>query len=196
MSWTRTVCGRLKSDYRYSNTIVYNNFPWCTPTPEQKAKIAITAAVVAAGAITVGTLAYKHKDQINAGKAKVDSILRNDYMNYLEKSAAAKTERTWKKQEAIYDKAAAKDRGTRQPIVERRKQYASEARKLAEQYTAPRSRAALQDGDESYAVKQTVERWLKGESVGGNKHVDVNSNSIEYLERLLKASGYVKKDAS
>jgi hypothetical protein len=24
----RTVCGRLKSDYRYSNTIVYNNFPW------------------------------------------------------------------------------------------------------------------------------------------------------------------------
>ena len=43
MSWTRTVCGRLKSDYRYSNTIVYNNFPWCTPTPKQKAKIETTA---------------------------------------------------------------------------------------------------------------------------------------------------------
>ncbi len=43
MSWTRTVCGRLKSDYRYSNTIVYNNFPWCSPTPEQKAKIEATA---------------------------------------------------------------------------------------------------------------------------------------------------------
>lgn len=28
MAWMRTVCGRLKSDYRYSNTIVYNNFPW------------------------------------------------------------------------------------------------------------------------------------------------------------------------
>lgn len=27
-TWMRTVCGRLKSDYRYSNTIVYNNFPW------------------------------------------------------------------------------------------------------------------------------------------------------------------------
>ena len=27
-AWTRTVCGRLKSDYRYSNTIVYNNFPF------------------------------------------------------------------------------------------------------------------------------------------------------------------------
>jgi hypothetical protein len=27
-AWMRTTCGRLKSDYRYSNTIVYNNFPW------------------------------------------------------------------------------------------------------------------------------------------------------------------------
>ena len=28
MAWTRAVCGRLKSDYRYSKDIVYNNFPW------------------------------------------------------------------------------------------------------------------------------------------------------------------------
>jgi len=28
MAWVRAVCGRIKSDYRYSNTIVYNNFPW------------------------------------------------------------------------------------------------------------------------------------------------------------------------
>ena len=28
MAWMRTVCGRLKSDYRYSAAIVYNNFPW------------------------------------------------------------------------------------------------------------------------------------------------------------------------
>ena len=28
MAWMRSVCGRLKSDYRYSATIVYNNFPW------------------------------------------------------------------------------------------------------------------------------------------------------------------------
>lgn len=39
MAWTRTVCGRLKSDYRYSNTVVYNNFPWPNPTPAQKARI-------------------------------------------------------------------------------------------------------------------------------------------------------------
>ena len=43
MAWMRTVCGRLKSDYRYSKDIVYNNFPWCTPTDEQKEKIEKTA---------------------------------------------------------------------------------------------------------------------------------------------------------
>lgn len=43
MAWMRTVCGRLKSDYRYSSSLVYNNFPWCNPTKEQKAKIEQTA---------------------------------------------------------------------------------------------------------------------------------------------------------
>lgn len=43
MAWTRAVCGRLKSDYSYSNTIVYNNFPWPTPTPAQKSRIESTA---------------------------------------------------------------------------------------------------------------------------------------------------------
>ena len=43
MAWVRAVCGRLKSDYRYSKDIVYNNFPWCSPTEEQKAKIEKTA---------------------------------------------------------------------------------------------------------------------------------------------------------
>ena len=43
MAWTRAVCGRLKSDYSYSNTIEYNNFPWPSSTPEQKAKIEKTA---------------------------------------------------------------------------------------------------------------------------------------------------------
>lgn len=46
MAWMRTVCGRLKSDYRYSNAIVYNNFPWPTPTEEQKAKIEETAQAI------------------------------------------------------------------------------------------------------------------------------------------------------
>ncbi|MBQ9191505.1 MAG: methylase [Bacteroidaceae bacterium] len=42
----RVVCGRMKSDYRYSSTLVYNNFPWPTPTDEQKAKIEQTAQVI------------------------------------------------------------------------------------------------------------------------------------------------------
>lgn len=46
MAWMRAVCGRLKSDYSYSNTIVYNNFPWPTPTDEQKARIEQTAQAI------------------------------------------------------------------------------------------------------------------------------------------------------
>ena len=43
MAWMRTVAGRLKSDYSYSNTVVYNNFPWPEPTGAQKEKIEKTA---------------------------------------------------------------------------------------------------------------------------------------------------------
>ncbi len=46
MAWTTAVCGRIKSDDRYSKDIVYNNFPWCTPTPEQKAKIEQTTQAI------------------------------------------------------------------------------------------------------------------------------------------------------
>lgn len=43
MAWMRTVAGRLKSDYRYSAKIVYNNFPWPEVTDAQKEKISKTA---------------------------------------------------------------------------------------------------------------------------------------------------------
>ena len=46
MAWTRAVCGRIKSDYRYSKDIVYNNFPWPTPTAEQRTKIEQTAQAI------------------------------------------------------------------------------------------------------------------------------------------------------
>ncbi len=45
MAWARTVGGRLKSDYRYTPAI-YNNFPWPTPTDEQKVKIEQTAQAI------------------------------------------------------------------------------------------------------------------------------------------------------
>ncbi len=47
MAWVRTVCGRLKSDYRYSKDIVYNNFPWPeNPTDAQKESIEMAAQQV------------------------------------------------------------------------------------------------------------------------------------------------------
>lgn len=46
MAWMRAVAGRLEMRYRYSKDIVYNNFPWCNPTPEQKAKIEQTAQMI------------------------------------------------------------------------------------------------------------------------------------------------------
>ncbi len=42
-AWMRTVCGRLKSDYRYSKDIVYNNFPWPNPSEKQRQLIEQTA---------------------------------------------------------------------------------------------------------------------------------------------------------
>lgn len=46
MAWMRTICCRLKSDYSYTINDVYNNFPWCQPTEEQKARIEQTAQAI------------------------------------------------------------------------------------------------------------------------------------------------------
>ncbi|MBR1760659.1 MAG: hypothetical protein IJ741_05705, partial [Schwartzia sp.] len=46
MAWMRAIAGRLKSDYSYSNSIVYNNFPWPTPTDAQKQTIEQTAQAI------------------------------------------------------------------------------------------------------------------------------------------------------
>ncbi|MEQ1815670.1 MAG: type IIL restriction-modification enzyme MmeI [Nitrosomonas sp.] len=45
-AWMRAVCGRLESRYSYSNTIVYNNFPWPEPTESQRKTIEIAAQTV------------------------------------------------------------------------------------------------------------------------------------------------------
>jgi len=47
MAWVRYTCGRLKSDYRYSNSIVYNNYPWPDePSDKQRAAIEAVAQAV------------------------------------------------------------------------------------------------------------------------------------------------------
>lgn len=46
MAWTRAVCGRLEMRYRYSKEIVYNNFPWPSPTEAEKKAIEKTAQMI------------------------------------------------------------------------------------------------------------------------------------------------------
>lgn len=47
MAWVRSTCGRLKSDYRYSKDVVYNNFPWPEVNDKDKKKIEdLTQAVL------------------------------------------------------------------------------------------------------------------------------------------------------
>ena len=47
MAWTRVICGRLKSDYRYSGSIVYNNYPWPeNPNDKQVKAIEVAAQKV------------------------------------------------------------------------------------------------------------------------------------------------------
>ena len=48
MAWIKTFCGRLESRYRYSKDIVYNNFPWPSPTPEQRTRAEEKARAVLA----------------------------------------------------------------------------------------------------------------------------------------------------
>ena len=45
-AWMRAVCGRLEMRYRYSASIVYNNFPWCNPSDEQRNTIEKTAQAI------------------------------------------------------------------------------------------------------------------------------------------------------
>ena len=45
-AWVKTVCGRIKSDYRYSVNVVYNNFPWPNSTDIQVQKIESTAKAI------------------------------------------------------------------------------------------------------------------------------------------------------
>ena len=46
MAWMKMFAGRMKSDFSYSTNMVYNTFPWCTPTPEQKTQIEQTAQAI------------------------------------------------------------------------------------------------------------------------------------------------------
>lgn len=46
MAWTKVICGRIKSDFRYSNTFVYNNFVWPSISDGLKEKICRTGQAI------------------------------------------------------------------------------------------------------------------------------------------------------
>lgn len=51
MTWMRYICGRLKSDFSYSNSLVHNNFPFpASPSAKQVAAVEAAAQQVLAAA--------------------------------------------------------------------------------------------------------------------------------------------------
>ena len=79
MAWMRAVCGRLEMRYRYSKDIVYNNFPWPSPTPEQQAKIEQTAqAILDARSLYPDSSLADLYDKVLMPKALQDAHREND----------------------------------------------------------------------------------------------------------------------
>ncbi len=79
MAWMRAVAGRLKSDYRYSGGVVYNNFPWPTPTPAQKARIErTTQAILDARALHADSSLADLYDELTMPEELRDAHRAND----------------------------------------------------------------------------------------------------------------------
>ena len=73
MAWMRAVCGRLKSDYRYSKDIVYNNFPWPSCTPAYSSLTLSSSSVVTAPHTAPATATdngYPEGGSLNSSPAK------------------------------------------------------------------------------------------------------------------------------
>ena len=80
MGWVRTVCGRLKSDYRYSNRLVYNNFPWPEGvTKAQRNAVEEKAQAVLAARAAVGGQTYSDLyDPLTMPRGLVDAHKKLD----------------------------------------------------------------------------------------------------------------------
>ncbi|MBR3497432.1 MAG: class I SAM-dependent DNA methyltransferase, partial [Selenomonadaceae bacterium] len=79
MAWMRTVAGRLKSDYSYGTTTVYNTFPWAEPSAQQKKLIESTAQKIldARKNYPQSTLADLY-DELSMPKELRDAHKKND----------------------------------------------------------------------------------------------------------------------
>ncbi len=79
MAWVRRVAGRLESRYRYSNTLVYNNYPWPAPTDAQRARVEeLAGAVLAARALYPDSTLAALYDPLLMPKELLDAHRRLD----------------------------------------------------------------------------------------------------------------------
>ncbi len=69
MAWMRYTCGRIKSDFRYSNTIVYNNFPWPELGDARSKTITVRAEPVEALRQAQGERVHKNQLPASADKS-------------------------------------------------------------------------------------------------------------------------------
>jgi hypothetical protein len=83
MAWVKFVCGRLKSDFRYSANIVYNNFPWKELDEEQKIDIERTATeILEARAADASCLASQYdllKGRLSKAHKENDKVVAKAY---------------------------------------------------------------------------------------------------------------------
>ena len=79
MAWMRVVCGRLRMDYRYSNTIVYNNFVWPKSSPHQVMKITATGGKILTARANYPDSSYADLyDEVSMPKDLRDAHREND----------------------------------------------------------------------------------------------------------------------
>lgn len=113
MIWMRTTCGRLKTDYRYSNTLCYNTFPFPKISDEKKAEIeeAATEVLVAREPyLTMGkTLADLYDpdtmpEDLKSAHERLDDIVESCYPGYPFATDEARLECLFK----MYEKMTAK----------------------------------------------------------------------------------------
>ena len=142
MAWMRTVCGRLKSDYRYSGTVVYTTFPWPEITDEKKRKIEITAQAIldarskfpnVALSKQYGEDMYLYTDLVKAHKAN-DKAVMEAYgfpQNWTEPQIVAELLKLYQKRldEISKEEAEAKEKAAAEKAAEK-------ARKKAEREAA------------------------------------------------------------
>ncbi len=80
MSWVNVVAGRLKSDYRYSNSLVYNNFPWPAPTEAQRGRVEeLAGQVLAARALFPDSTLAELYDPLLMPHRKLDRAVERCY---------------------------------------------------------------------------------------------------------------------